>query len=103
MYLSRLDSGNTQGTIQPSNFLEVANVRLGSKTELGAGVSHFRFTPNTRHCRLHQPCPKSANSGLMQCSKKTLFDHFVGAPQKRVRTSEYAIGAECRRLAQPRA
>src|SRR5215471_7495502 len=40
--------------------------------------------PESGHVRCTRPCPLWANSGLMQCSKKSsLFDHLVGAGEQR--------------------
>src|SRR6476661_5775168 len=48
---------------------------IGSKTEVGGRNREVRFTPNTGHCRLHQPCPKGADivaRVFLGCRGKTL-------------------------------
>jgi hypothetical protein len=39
---------------------------------------NVRFTPESGHWLSVLRCPLWANNGLMQCSKRWLFDHLVG-------------------------
>src|SRR5262249_31824985 len=57
------------------------HVRFGSKADIGACPRHVRFTPKSGHRNSVVECPLCAKSGLMQCSKRSLFDHFIGAEQ----------------------
>ena len=42
---------------------------------------HFRITPESGHVRCISPCPLSANSGLLHCSR-SLFDNLIGPLQE---------------------
>jgi hypothetical protein len=46
-----------------------ANVRCGSKADIGLAPADVRFTPKSGHCRATVGCPLCATSGLMHCSK----------------------------------
>jgi hypothetical protein len=56
--------------------------RSGSSTDLTAPKFDFRFTPESGLKSDISPCPFRANNGLMHRSKKSLFDHFVGAGEQ---------------------
>src|SRR6266403_5157077 len=45
----------------------------GSKADLTAPKSNFRFTPESGLNSDIAPCPKSATSGLMHCNKSGLY------------------------------
>jgi len=47
-----------------------ANVRFGSKADIGARQSNVRFTPKSGHCSGLMRCPLCAKSGLMHCSNR---------------------------------
>jgi hypothetical protein len=49
-----------------------ANVRFGSKADMGAWLIDVRFTPESRHRRSALECPLCAKSGHMHCNKKLL-------------------------------
>ena len=54
------------------------DVRNGSKPNISVVLIYVRFTPKNGHGPAPVGCPLSANSGLMQCSKGSLFKHLVG-------------------------
>jgi len=54
-----------------------ADVRFGSKADIAASPINVRFTPKSGHRNSAAKCPLCAKSGLMQCSKKDLFDHHT--------------------------
>jgi hypothetical protein len=54
------------------------NVRFGSKADIPACSADVRFTPKSGHWQVTVGCPLCAKSGLMRCSKASLFDHLVG-------------------------
>jgi len=41
----------------------MANVRFGSKADIGARLDHVRFTPKSRHRGARMSCPLCAKSG----------------------------------------
>ena len=47
------------------------------------GYRDVRFAPESRHVQCTTQCPLWANSG-----HEMLFNHFIGAPEKRQRDSE---------------
>src|SRR5215475_11894042 len=49
---------------------------------------HVCFTPESGHVRCKSPCLLWAKSGLMQRSKRSLFDHLFGARDQRRRHDE---------------
>jgi hypothetical protein len=53
----------------------VGDVRSGSKADLTAPKSDFRFTPENGLKSDITPCPKSATTGLMHCN-------MIGANRK---------------------
>ena len=64
---------------------EVANVRFGSKADIGVRPHDVRFTPKSGHGWVQLQCPLCANSGH---STLILFDQFVGAAEQRHWNSE---------------
>jgi len=57
--------------------LALSNVRFGSQADIGLTPVDVRYSPKSGHWRTSVGCPLCANNGLMQCSKRCLFDHLV--------------------------
>src|SRR5882757_9479767 len=55
------------------------DVSVGSKADLTAPKSNFRFTPESRLNSDIAPCPKSAMNGLMRRSKRHLYSITLSA------------------------
>ena len=47
-----------------------ANVRFGSKADIGLAAADVRFTPKSGHRPARWQCPLWAKSGLMHCSNR---------------------------------
>jgi hypothetical protein len=52
---------------------DYAHVRSGSFSEISAHIGDFRSSPGNGHHASKQFLPKSATSGLLQCSKKDRY------------------------------
>jgi hypothetical protein len=66
----------------------LGHVRFGPKADSCSATRHVRFTPNSGHVQRASSCLLWAKSGLMQCSKPSLFDHLVGDLLEMQRHSE---------------
>jgi hypothetical protein len=63
---------------------DAADVRYGSKADIAPSLGHVRSALQSGHTLFVTACPLSAKSDLMRRSKKVLlFDHLVGACEKR--------------------
>lgn len=61
---------------------------LGSNSEVGGPCHEVRFARESGHRQTSRSGQKSAKTGLMRRSKKTLFDHLIRARKQRRRNGD---------------
>ena len=61
-----------------------SRVRFGSKADMCSAIGDVRFTPESGHVR----CTKRMSALCQKRTSTPLFDHFVGAGEKRRRHVE---------------
>jgi hypothetical protein len=67
--LARITDWQDQVRLAALRDFQPAYVGSGSNCDMTASPRHFRSSPNSRHSSARPPCRRSANCGLMHCSK----------------------------------